>query len=89
MIFEIVSAIREIETIAEGSGLRVRNLLIRRHGKGRWKRKKASQLLDSEMAVFGLPRFIGTKPMESARKILSLSSRSWIDIWKLRNLLFA
>ena len=40
MIFEIVSAIQNIETIAEGSSIRVRHLLIRKYGKGRWKKKK-------------------------------------------------
>ena len=40
MIFEIVSAIENIETIAEGNSLRVRNLLIKKYGKGRWKKKK-------------------------------------------------
>jgi len=42
MIFEIVSPIENIETIAEGSSLRVRHLLVKRYGKGRWKKKKGS-----------------------------------------------
>ena len=42
MIFEIVSAIENIETIAEGSSIRVRHLLIKRYGKGRWKKKKGT-----------------------------------------------
>lgn len=40
MIFEIVSAIEKVETIAEGSSIRVRHLLIKKYGKGRWKKKK-------------------------------------------------
>ncbi len=40
MIFEIVSAITEIETIAEGSSVRVRRQLVKKYGKGRWKKKK-------------------------------------------------
>ena len=42
MIFEIVSAIENIETIAEVSSIRVRHLLIKRYGKGRWKKKKGT-----------------------------------------------
>ena len=40
MKFKIVSEIENIETIAEGNSLRVRNLLIKKYGKGRWKKKK-------------------------------------------------
>ena len=40
MIFQIVSAITEIETIAEGSSVRVRRQLVKKYGKGRWKKKK-------------------------------------------------
>jgi hypothetical protein len=40
MIFEIVSAIENIETIAEGTSVRIRPLLIKKYGKGRWKKKK-------------------------------------------------
>ena len=40
MIFEIVSTIEKVETIAEGSSIRVRPLLIKKYGKGRWKKKK-------------------------------------------------
>ncbi len=40
MIFEIVSEIANIKTIAEGGSLRVRQLLIKKYGKGRWRKKK-------------------------------------------------
>jgi hypothetical protein len=40
MIFEIVSPLMDIETIAEGSSLRIRRILIKQYGKGRWKKKK-------------------------------------------------
>jgi hypothetical protein len=40
VIFEIVSPIENVETIAEGTSLRIRNLLIKKYGKGRWKKKK-------------------------------------------------
>ncbi len=40
MIFGIVGTIENIETIAEGSSIRIRPHLIKRYGKGRWKKKK-------------------------------------------------
>ena len=40
MIFQIVSEITGIETIAEGSSVRVRRQLVKKYGKGRWKKKK-------------------------------------------------
>ena len=40
MIFEIVTLIENIETIAEGNSVRVRNQLIKKYGKGRWEKKK-------------------------------------------------
>lgn len=42
MIFEIVTPIENIETIAEGSSVRVRFLLAKKYGKGRWKKKKGT-----------------------------------------------
>ncbi len=40
MDFEIVSEITEIETIAEGSGVRDRRRLQKQHGRGRWRKLK-------------------------------------------------
>lgn len=40
MIFEIVSTIEDVETIAEGNSVRVRRLLDKKYGKARWKKKK-------------------------------------------------
>ncbi len=40
MIFEIVTEIESVETIAEGSSIRVQLHLIKKYGKGRWKKKK-------------------------------------------------
>ncbi len=40
MIFQIVSEITGIETIAEGSSVRVRRQLVKKYGKGRGKKKK-------------------------------------------------
>jgi hypothetical protein len=38
--FEIVSEITNIETIAEGTSIRVLPILKRKYGKGRWRKKK-------------------------------------------------
>ena len=54
MFFEIVSTIENIETIAEGSSIRVRHLLIKKYGKGRWKKKKGVatvKLVDSSLRL--------------------------------------
>lgn len=42
MNFEVVSQIENIETIAEGSSIRIKPLLVKRYGKGKWKKKKGS-----------------------------------------------
>jgi hypothetical protein len=39
-LFEIVGAILNIETIAEGRGIRELKRLWRKHGKGQWRKKK-------------------------------------------------
>ncbi len=40
MKFEIIGPIREVETIASGSGVRVRRRLWRRYGRGNWRKMK-------------------------------------------------
>jgi hypothetical protein len=40
MKFEIVGEITQIETIAVGHSIRILNLLNKRYGKGRWRKKK-------------------------------------------------
>ena len=40
MKFEIVSEISNVETIVEGSSIRVLPILNRKYGKGRWRKKK-------------------------------------------------
>lgn len=40
MKFEIVGEIEHIETIAAGRSIRVRPLLVKKYGKGRWLKKK-------------------------------------------------
>ena len=40
MDFEIISALEETETIAAGVGVRDRQRLWKRYGKGRWRKRK-------------------------------------------------
>ncbi|MCL7454971.1 MAG: hypothetical protein M8467_18190 [Anaerolineae bacterium] len=40
MVFEILSEIREIETIAAGRGVHLRRYLERTYGTGRWRKMK-------------------------------------------------
>jgi len=40
MKFEVVSEITDVETIAVGRSIRVLPLLVKRYGKGRWRKKK-------------------------------------------------
>lgn len=42
MNFEIVGKITNIETIAEGNSIRISPILIRKYGKGRWRKKKGT-----------------------------------------------
>ena len=54
MIFEIVSEIANIETIAEGRSIRVRQHLIKKYGKGRWKKKKGVATVKLKIGNFRL-----------------------------------
>ena len=40
MKFEILGEIEDAETIAAGTGVRVRAMLNRTHGRGRWRKRK-------------------------------------------------
>lgn len=40
MFFEIVGELSEIETIAQGMGIRERARLIKLYGRGRWRKRK-------------------------------------------------
>ena len=40
MHFEIVGKIREVETIAFGPGVKIRSILRKRYGRGRWRKLK-------------------------------------------------
>jgi hypothetical protein len=46
--FEIVGEIEDIETIATGTGVRIRSFLRKTHGRGRWRKRKG-------LAVVRLP----------------------------------
>jgi hypothetical protein len=40
--FDIVGAIEDIETIARGTGVRVRKHLSKTYGRGRWRKRKGT-----------------------------------------------
>ena len=40
MTFEVVGEIDKIETIASGLGVKIRALLWKQHGRGRWRKRK-------------------------------------------------
>ena len=40
MQFEIVGAIEQVETIASGTGVRIREYLRKVYGRGRWRKRK-------------------------------------------------
>jgi hypothetical protein len=44
-LFTLASEITDIETIAEGSGIRVRPDLEKRYGQGNWRKKKGIALV--------------------------------------------
>ena len=54
MIFEIVSEIANVETIAEGPALRIRHLLAKKYGKGRWRKKKGTATVKLNDGTFRL-----------------------------------
>ncbi len=43
--FEILTAIRGVRVIAAGRGVRIRRRLVRKHGKGRWRKMKGIALI--------------------------------------------
>ncbi len=40
MDFEVIGSVRDIETIARGSGVRIRSYLWHRYGRGNWRKMK-------------------------------------------------
>ena len=80
MIFEIVSALENVETIAEGNSVRVRHLLAKKYGKGRWKKKKGFATVKLTDGSFRLAEVHGTKHTGSASVISRSSSLSLIRL---------
>jgi hypothetical protein len=42
MHFEVIGAITDVETIAQGKGIRERARLVKIHGRGRWRKRKGT-----------------------------------------------
>ena len=40
MRFEVIGEITDVETIAQGKGIRERTRLVKIHGRGRWRKRK-------------------------------------------------
>ena len=40
--FDVVGDIEQLETIASGSGVKIRHLLTKVHGRGRWRKRKGT-----------------------------------------------
>lgn len=45
MDFEIIGKIHDVEVIAVGPGIRIRQLLIKRYGRGRWRKLKGTAMV--------------------------------------------
>ena len=72
--FEIISELRDVETIAAGRGVYIRRYLDRTYGKGRWRKMKGIgtvQLADGEICEAEIHWFeahgIGKKKMRIKR----------------------
>ena len=48
MQFEVIGEISRIETIATGRGIRILALLNKRHGVGRWRKRKGIARVETE-----------------------------------------
>jgi hypothetical protein len=42
MHFEVIGEITDVETIAQGKGIRERARLVKIHGRGRWRKRKGT-----------------------------------------------
>jgi len=77
MHFEIIGTIRDVETIARGSGIRELARLRKFHGTGNWRKRKGVatvRLADGQSLL--AERCNGTKPRASESSS-SKSSASW------------
>lgn len=64
MHFEIVGRISEVETIAAGPAVRIRSILRKRYGSGRWRKLKGVAPCGLGMVRYDLPKSTGSKRME-------------------------
>ena len=79
MDFEIIGEITQIETIAQGHGVRNLARLQRQYGKGRWRKLKGVayvRLIDGSVRFL---KFIGTKHRALVRGNPNLNSRFLIN----------
>ena len=52
MQFRVIGPIRQVETIAKGHGVRQRDELNRRYGRGRWRKLKGIATVEEGGAVY-------------------------------------
>ena len=64
--FEIVGEIEHIETIATRTGVRVRVLLTKIYGRGRWRKRKGFATVRLANGTLRRLSYIGTRPTGSA-----------------------
>jgi hypothetical protein len=61
--FEIIGEIEQVQTIASGRGVKVRSLLHRIYGRGRWRTRKGVAMFGFRTVHSGELSYIGTKRM--------------------------
>jgi len=61
MNFEIVGEITNIEAVAVGRRIRILPLLLKRYGKGRWRKLKGIAMDDYLMVLYDLLKSTGLK----------------------------
>src|SRR5437764_12142809 len=66
MHFEIVGKISEVETIAVGPGVKIRSILRKRYGRGRWRKLQGVANVRLSDGRIRVAECIGLKRMESA-----------------------
>jgi hypothetical protein len=68
MRYEIIGEISEIETFAEGSGIRESARLRRVYGRGRWHKRKGIARVRLADGTVRLAEYTGTRPPDSGGK---------------------
>ncbi len=66
MHFEILGEVEGVETIASGRGIRDLPKLIKRFGRGNWRKMKGSRKFGCAMEQSPEPKYTGTKRTASA-----------------------